>query len=236
MRRHSPLRIQRLAREEEAALARLGHSREKLEAAQSLKKKHILRQMDEVEETFDYLSGLKSPGPRHPLPQLSRVNLLEELTPHNHSTASRKDPASSLHLHSLVSLDHPPSSSSRLAGTNSPKLDVADASARFTHLIKSCYQNQLSFIRSPGKAPKSPRRPGVVGPQPGPGDEQHFEEERDKTVLETLLTRGYGAQKIDPCNNKYAKKQNKFVSYRRYRENYLAVKGDILTVLESDEK
>lgn len=236
MRNHSPLRIKRLARDEEAALQKQGHLKEKQEAEQTLKKKHILRQMDEVEETIDYLTGLKSPKNRYKLPQISRVNFAHEHSPNNRSSTSRVELASFHNLNSLVSLDQPPSSSGQHSGHKSPKLDIADTSARFTHLIKSCYQNQLSFIHSPSKTPKSPAKPPAVKPRELAGEGQHFEEEKDKEVLETLLTKDYGAQRIDTCNNKYAKKQNKFVSYRRYRENYLEVRGNILTVLESDEK
>lgn len=235
MRNHSPLRIKRLARDEEAALQKQGHLKEKQEVEQTIKKKHILRQMDEVEETIDYLTGLKSPQNRYKLPQISRVNLANEHLPNNRSS-SRVELASFHNLNSLASLDHPPSSLGQQSGHKSPKLDIADTSARFTHLIKSCYQNQLSFIHSPSKTPKSPAKPLAVKLRESAGEGLHFEEEKDKAVLETLLTKDYGAQRIDTCNGKYAKKQNKFVSYRRYRENYLEVRGNILTVLESDEK
>ena len=235
MRNHSPLRIQRLAKEEEAALARHAHSKEKLEAEQSMKKKHILRQMDEVEETIDYLSGLNSPQHRYKLPQISRWNLGEDSSALNHSSTSRKELASSHNLNSLASFDALPSFFQQ-AGPKSPQQAIGETSARFSHLIKSCYQNQLSFIRSPSKRPKSPAKRPAVGLQQPAADGLHFEDEQDREVLETLLTRGYGAQKIDPSHSRYAKKQNKFVSYRRYRENYLAVKGNILTVLESEEK
>jgi hypothetical protein len=236
MRHHSPLRIQRLAKEEEAGLARQVHSKEKLEVEQTIKKKHIMRQMDEVEETIDYLSGFKSLQNRNRLPQISRAKLLDEYSPTNNSTTSRKEVASYHNLNSLASFDIHPNSRSQNSSMKSPNQDISGTSARFTHLIKSCYQNQLSFIRSPSKTPKGRTKPLAAGLQQAADEGQHYEDEKDKEVLETLLTRGYGAQKIDPCNNKYSKKQNKFVSYRRYRENYLAVKGNILTVLESDEK
>lgn len=99
---------------------------------------------------------------------------------------------------------------------------------KFYNLIKCCCQVQLEEVKSRGDLIKLLFN-------------NYSEAKIESTevgLLKDLLKGMFSIKKANTIDNtlkKYYKRQNKFVTYRLYRENYFEIVGDILQVLESDE-
>lgn len=109
------------------------------------------------------------------------------------------------------------------AFTEQQTLDKAQAIS----IIKTCYLSQLDFskIRKDLESLIHRYRANCQGTKEETNLLQELLAVKDKSNF----------KKIDRTLRKYYMRQNKFVSYRLYRENYVAVLDELVTVLETEE-
>ena len=112
------------------------------------------------------------------------------------------------------------------------KIELLEEKKKAISLIKDCCQAQLEEVRNRKELSSlifdKLERQVVTN-----------REDEDVNILKKLLKISKPNHKpaiMDNTLKKYYRNQNKFVSYRMFRENYLEVKDGIVHVLESDEK
>ena len=96
------------------------------------------------------------------------------------------------------------------------------------NLLRSCCQVQLEEVKNREELFSLIFKRRVANPQ----------ETEEVGLLRDLLIGDFTMKKakvIDHTLKKYYQRQNKFVSYRLFRENYMEVVGNVLQVLESEE-
>lgn len=231
MKHISPTRIQRLAKEEVEKTKKI-NSDQRTQAIQVLKQKQIIRQVEEIDDTIDHLSGFYSNShKRIKLPGLKSHLNFPEISPYDQSlTTQRESDSLNCNTSSLAKSDMQSSSNytpkSRLKKNQK---EIAEVSDKLTGLIKSCFINQLSNFKNKKIDIRKSKRTIQL-------TQRDQTDQPEDNVLRDLLSNGYDKKKADSTVQKYSLKQNKFVSYRRYRENFVEYSDNILKVFESDEK
>lgn len=104
-----------------------------------------------------------------------------------------------------------------------------DNQQKLYNLIKACCQVQLEEVQGRQELLDLIFKRRIV-------DSKETEE---VGLLRDLLRGRFAIKRSDALDStlkKYYKRQNKFVSYRLFRDNYFQVVNNVLTVLESDER